>query len=496
MPSSQRSSTLRKLLGRRSKSALVELITSMADDDPLLGDWLLRRLQAEDAETPPAAVGGGPAGSGARITGADYGSIHRGFSSLLHCGALVRLLELAPAMLSFATADAARQSDPCEVAGETAACIEVAFQALRRIDWRPIDKLIWYWDFLLLDHLSLLETLPAPIDDALLPPRDWREAAEYFQIRLGEVIQSGGQPVYAGAATQRGELIGDIVAALARMGEIDAATDVLMMELPHTLGYPALVHHLADHGYEAEAESWARQGFAVTIEHHPEIAWQLAHFLLTLARQRGDRLLVAAFRADEFLARPSLDAYRRLRGAVADPERWELVQLQLLGWLEFGEIQRKPPAWPLPPTGLALTLDDHPIHQKERHLRLLVEILLDEGEIDYAARCFERMHWHRGLAQRIADAAADAHPEIARGLLERIAESWIDEVRVKSYRQAGEVLKRLRTLCLRNGWQAAFTDFLATLRRRHGAKQRLLEILDEVEASPPVPLRLVKRSGR
>ncbi len=495
MSSSQPNPSLHKLLGQRSKSALVELIDELASDDPLLADWLLRRLQDDDAVTPSPPASGGPAESGSRITRADYGSIHRGFDSLLRCGALAQLLDLAPAMLCFASADAARQPDSTEVASETAACIEVVFRALQRIDWRLIDKLIWYWDFLLLDHHSLLEALPAPIDEALLPARDWREAAEYFQIRLGEEMQTGGRRGYAGAATRRSELVSDIVDALVRMGEIDAATDVLMMELPHTLCYPALVHHLADHGFDAEAESWARQGFAVTVASRPAVAWALEHFLLTLARRRGDQLLVAAFRADEFLARPTLAAYQRLRHAVADPERWELVQLQLLSWLEFGEIQRRPPDWPLPPTGLEFSLDDHPIRRNQRDRILLVEILLDEGEIDYAAQCFEKMAWHRGLAGRIAEAAIESHPGIACQLLERTAESWIDEVRVKSYREAGKILRRLQALCLRHHWQPRFAAFIAELRQRHHAKQRLLEILDEVEASPPVPLRLVKHSG-
>lgn len=495
MPPPPPKPSLEKLLGRRSKAELVALLEELAADDTVLGDWLLRRLeQTRDDDGPASTAGTGPAESPARITRADYSPIQRGLDSLLRCEAHERLLQLAPAVLRFASADAARQPGDADVAGETTACIEIVFTALRRVRWRLIDKLIWYWDFLLLDHHSLLESLPSPIDDALLPARDWREAAEYFQIRLGEVIQSGGQGSYAGTAARRGELVEMITDALVQMDEIDAATDVLMMELPHTLCYPQLVFHLADHGFEAEAESWARQGFAVTAASRPDIAWSLAKFLVTLARQRGDALLVAAFRADEFLARPSLKRYRRLRAAIDDPQRWELVQLQLLAWLEFDERPSQSPDWPLPDTGLALDLDDHPIRRNEANLELLIDILLDEGEVEYAAKIFDRMRWQRPLAERIADAALETNPDIARKLLKRIVESWIDEVRVKSYRQAGKQLRQLQALCLRHHWQAEFAEFLATLRKKHAAKQRLLEILDEVETSPPVTLRLVKHS--
>ncbi len=486
---------LEKLLGRRSKSTLIQLFTELAAEDAVLGGWLLQRLETDARAAAPLAMAGvGPAESASRITRADYGSIARGLDSLLACAALAPLLELAPSLLAFASADAVRQPGSAEVVAEASSCIAIMFKGLQRIDWRQVDKLIWYWDLLLMDRHSLLETLPAPVDETLLPAQDWREAAEYFQIRLGEVIQSGGQGRYAGTAVQRGELISRITTALVQMGEVDAATDVLMMELPHTLCYPELVHHLADHGFIAEAESWARQGFAVTVQHRPDVAWALEHYLATLARQRGDALLVAAFRADEFLAQPSLTRYRRLRAAVDDPQRWELVQLQLLAWLEFGEPPAATPEWPLPATGLELKLDDHPIHRKERHFELLVDILLDDDEIDYAMQCFERMQWRRDIAQRIADAALDKHPEISQQLLERIIESWIDEVRVKSYQQAGSELRRLQALCLQHHWQAEFSAFVRRLRGRHAAKQRLLEILDEVEASPPVTLRLVKHS--
>lgn len=494
MPES-RQTRLEKLLGRRSKSILIELFAELAADDVVFGDWLLQRLERDgDATVPLATAGVGPAESASRITRADYGSIARGLDSLLHCSALAPLLALAPSLLAFASADAARQPGSPEVAAEANACFTIVFKGLQRIDWRPVEKLIWYWDLLLLDRYSLLEALPAPVNEALLPAQDWREAAEYFQIRLGEAIQSGGQGHYAGAAVQRRDLIANVSTALVQMGEIDATTDVLMAELPHTLCYPELVHHLSDHGFSAEAESWARQGFAVTAQHRPDIAWTLEHFLATLARQRGDALLVAAFRVDEFLAQPSVLRYRRLRAAVDDPQRWELVQLQLLAWLEFGDPPAASPEWPLPATGLALYLDNHPIHQHERHFVLLVEILLDEDEIDYALQCFERMHWRRDIAQRIADAGLDSRPDISRQLLEQIVESWIDEVRVKSYQQAAQVLRQLQAVCLQHHWQAAFNAFVKRLRERHAAKQRMLEILDEVEASPPVTLRLVKHS--
>ena len=489
---------LEKLLGRKSKAALIELFTELAAEDAVLADWLQQRLrqEAEDDSVPLAAAGLGPAESVSRITRADYGSIARGLDSLLNCAALVPLLELAPSVLAFASADVDRQPGSPEIVAEATACLEIVFKALQRIGWRQIDKLIWYWDFLLLDRHSLLEPLPMPVNDALLPARHWREAAEYFQIRLGEVIQSGDQGHYAGVATRRSDLIAGITAALVQMGEVDAATEVLMMELPHTLCYPQLVHHLSDHGFDAEAESWARQGFAATVQTHPDIAWTLEHHLVALARQRGDQWLVAAFYVDEFLVRPSLERYRRLRAAIDDPQRWELVQLQLLAWLEFGETPMSSPEWPLPATGLEFSLDNHLIRGEERHLVLLVDILLDEDEVDYAAQCFERMRWRRDIAQRISDAALDSHPEISQKLLERIVESWIDEVRVKSYRQAGRELRRLQALCLQNHWQAEFNGFMLRLRERHAAKQRLLTILDEIEATPPVTLRLVRHSGQ
>ena len=475
---------LEKLLGRRSKADLTALLLDLAAEDPVLGIHLQRRLQREARASLRRQQLEKAQGQLLRITTPDFASIQRGFSALLECGAHDRLLDLAPQLLSLGADQIARQPDTSAVVPEITACAQLVFVALERIDWRLVDKLIWYWECLLQDHYSLLESLPAPVNESFLPPRDWREAAEYFQIRLGELLQSADEPAYRGPECQRGELVEQITDALMAMGEVDAVTEVLISELPHTQCYLELIDHLADHGHEREAETWARQGFGMMIESEPDVAWALERYLVSLARRSMDARLVAAFRVQEFLADPSLQSYRAVRVATRVTGCWEVVQACLLNWLEFAESPYQATDWPLPATGLHLGLDHHPIMERERNLQLLVEITLEEGEIDYAVLCFERMHWQRNLALRIAQEAVETQPEVSREFLERIIESLINEVRVKSYLLAQDYLRRLQALCFRHHWQAKFADFVNHLRQAHGAKQRLMKILDEVETSP------------
>ena len=482
---------LGKLLARRSKADLAALIQELAGDDPVLGVYLEQRLREEAGEYVWRQRN--HAGSHSlRITIPDYTSIYRGFEALLNCGACEKLLNFMPQLLELGASQIDRGDDAAAVAEELDACAKVVFSALERIDWRLVEKLIWYWDCLLQDRLSLLEALAAPIDESLLPQQDWREAAEFFQIRLGEVLQSSSSArQYSLAASQRAALIEDLVEALERVGESDAVTDVLMAELPHSQCYLALVHHLADHGIDSEAETWARQGYEATVNTDPETAQALERYLLSLARRSGNKPLVAAFRVKEFLLQPSLESYKTVRAATKAAGSWELVQAHLLNWLEFGDPPQQAAGWPLPATGLLLDVSHHPILQQERNLQLLLDITLYEKEIDYATLCFERMTWRRDNALRIAEAAMATHPEISRRLLEQVVDSCINEVRVKSYLQAKDYLRQLQTLCFRCHWQAEFASFISRLRERHEAKQRLLEILDDIEATPPAPLKLV-----
>ena len=114
-----------------------------------------------------------------------------------------------------------------------------------------------------------------------------------------------------------------------------------------------------------------------------------------------------------------------------------------------------------------------------RQYGLLTDIHLDEGEIDLALKSVRQPSrgFYYGQWLRVAEAAAETHPQAAAELYREQAEKLVEARGRERYQQACTYLTTMRDLYRQMSRESAWTDFMAEFRERHG---RLPALQDEL----------------
>lgn len=86
----------------------------------------------------------------------------------------------------------------------------------------------------------------------------------------------------------------------------------------------------------------------------------------------------------------------------------------------------------------------------------------------------------------MANAVTNAHPEIALGIWQGIVDSLIGQVKPKAYEEAAIYLRRRDGVYRRTQRLAEWQELLASLRKKHKAKHRLVGVLDSLSEKKKV----------
>ena len=89
-----------------------------------------------------------------------------------------------------------------------------------------------------------------------------------------------------------------------------------------TGSYVRLVNALREAKRFEEAEQWIHKGIKATQKQWPGIASHLRDALREMREKEGNWLQVAAFRAEDFLGSPSLQAFKEMRKAAERAKVW------------------------------------------------------------------------------------------------------------------------------------------------------------------------------
>ncbi|GAA4635905.1 SWIM zinc finger family protein [Actinoallomurus vinaceus] len=241
-------------------------------------------------------------------------------------------------------------------------------------------------------------------------------------------------------------------------GDVDALVAALAADLdPVGRTHLAIAQELDRAGRSAEALEWAERGLRDT-ERQPWIEDRLADYVVDRYQQEGRLADVVAVRRERFRSSPSLDDYRKLRDAARTAGCWDTERAAALDLLS----ERTSPH------------DAEPYHGGS----LLVDVLIDDGEVDAAWRAAEgRANERQWLA--LADLVRGERPADALEVYRRAVELRTQRTGDGNYREVARILLLARDCHRQLGADEEFTAYLAALHTAQKRKRNLMKILDQ-----------------
>lgn len=216
---------------------------------------------------------------------------------------------------------------------------------------------------------------------------------------------------------------------------------------------------LAAAGRGDEAEAWAREGLQA-LAGRPWQTLPLREFLAGLLRDRGQPSDAVELFWDAFDAVPSLGAYRR----VVDEAGEEGADVGARALETLTRRVEQQPDDAARTTGLS---------------GVLVEMLAYEGETERAWQVATEHGCDRQVWLTLARAREDTHPLEAIGVYEPEVSKQVEARKNHAYRQAVDLLARVRRLADHAGQPEGFDRLLQRVRSEHGRKRNLMKLIDQ-----------------
>ncbi|MFE0646870.1 SWIM zinc finger domain-containing protein [Streptomyces sp. NPDC058877] len=208
-------------------------------------------------------------------------------------------------------------------------------------------------------------------------------------------------------------------------------------------------------GRTAEALEWAERGIRET----EDLAAVDTALVDDLADRyaKADRLADAVtLRRDHFAARRILPAYRQLRAAAGAAACWPAERERALALLRIDAERARSHGW-----------------------RVLVDALLDDGEVDAAWQAATEHGAHDGQWLALADRTRPTRPADALTVYLRLAARLTRETGNRAYEQLVSLLLSIRDCHHRLGTPDDFTAYVTDLRTAQKRKRNLMRLLDE-----------------
>lgn len=241
----------------------------------------------------------------------------------------------------------------------------------------------------------------------------------------------------------------------------DELIEVLRHDLKTPDRYLEIVRALAAAGRDEEALTWARQG----LDRFAGRPWQtppLREFLAGILRERGEPSGAVELFWEAFEQGPSLSSYRRLLEEASDQA----------ASMKERTIQTLR-------SSLAASGSGQADSRMVSAAGALVEILAYEGDLDAAWQAASEHGCDQRTWLTLARAREEAHPLEAVGVYEREVFDLIDHKKNHAYRQAVDLLARIRRLARRAGTPERFDAVLGHVRTVHKAKRNLMKLLHQ-----------------
>lgn len=298
-----------------------------------------------------------------------------------------------------------------------------------------------YADVLGADGLAEYRRVIEPKWHALRPETD-RWSTERFRVREA--------------------MIGVAVAG----GDPDDLARVKQHDLRTPDDYKEVAESLRAAGRVEDAIAWCRRG----LDTYADRTWQtppLRELLAEMLRDRGDFDGAVDAYWQAFERHPSLDAYRRLLAEAEPTDRQAEVRHCSLATLRSRVAERRPD------DARARSIVTAP------PASVLVEILLFEGDADGAWNAASEYGCTDRLWLSLARARETRYPVDAIPVYQREVMAQIDARKNAGYRNAVELLARIRKLAKKAGELERFEQLLREVRATHKPKRNLMALIDK-----------------
>lgn len=493
--------SVRKLLVEKSREELLELMLELAGDYPEVERRILEAEQLESGRIDPLVRSLRKEINSLTTEPAwynhwkhegnvpDFTHVREQFRALLNKGYADVLLQLGDELWQQGSEQVEQSDDEGATGRALGECLEIVLQAVPRSTLTPPRQLLWVIDRLLEDEFSLLESGEEVLQNSGYSQADWCEVAAALEIRL-EAKTDRCSLDFSGTYQRKG-VMNWLIRAYQQSGGQEKILPLLEKEADICQNYEQLVDALLATGDRELARQWCIRGFAKTSEKVRGIAANLQKRLREMALMEKRYDLVAAYRAQDFFDRATLETYKELRKAGEKAGAWPIIRTAVLGFLESGHRPDlpakggKPLEWPLPePEVRWSTEKKRGSAQRFPQREILIDIAILEKRFDDAVALYRalqeagRVGWHTD--QTVAKAVSATHPDVALGIWRGIVDSLIAQVKPDAYAEAGGYLRLMHKVFEANQRLGDWQALLAELRRTHKAKKRLLEVLDSL----------------
>jgi len=497
--------TLRQYLTRMKKEELIDLIHELANEFPDVEQEMSDRRAVADADAHPLvdalladidAITQEEAWSNTwtgRSEIPDYTPVRKRMEILLLMGHPDVVVDAGSILLKKGTEQIEQSNDDDgETSGEIALCMDIVFDALRSSSRPDHERILFAIHARRADEFDLCGGADKFLKETW-PAAAWGLVADSLLCELGTCGITPGKDDFS-EKYRRDGITRWIIIALDNAGREAEATDLCTAEAELTDSYRRLVRRLLPLGKTTEAAEWIRRGIGATQKTHPGIARELQEIRREVWEKEGDWLAVSGLRAEEFLSRPSYDAYCQLKSAAEKAGVWDTVEYPVMQYLASGcapSVTREGT------NGALLVFGQIPLSglieqgswklQKEPFFPVLIDRAIANRQPEDAVMWFDRLRAERAGSgeyypeHRLWDVAADRFPERALSFWMACADREAQTAQPKGYENAIGYLKKIRALMERQGKTVEWGVYLAGVRTVHARKKKFTGMIDVIE---------------
>jgi uncharacterized Zn finger protein len=259
------------------------------------------------------------------------------------------------------------------------------------------------------------------------------------------------------------ERLADIMQTLAyRSGDVEALVAVKSKDLSSSFAYLEIARIYKQAGDGEKALEWAEEGtWVFPGGGHPD----LRRFLADEYHDRGRHEEAMNLIWTRFVEAPRLEGYVELKAHADRAGTWERWRTKALDYLREEMAREK-----MESQGSYLS---PPVDSSR-----LVEILLWEGNVEEAWSEAKEGGCSDQLWLNLAARREEVYPEESLAIYQERIEPLVNRTTNKAYRDAYELLIRMRELTRQLGREAEFEEYVELLRLQYKRKRNFIKLLD------------------